>query len=534
MVNIILKNLGKGSYGNVNLISADNVILAEKEFIIHHENVGFDPYTLSEISNVTHLDNSENIIKFIKIDADKPSVYMKKYDKRLCTEEYSDAQIKKIMFQLCHAVYKTHVSGIIHRDIKPANILIDDDLNLVLIDFGISIYSAFTHAHCSDNVQTVNYRSPEILLRNKYDYAIDIWSLGCIFTELFTHVLLFPIKSEKRLAELILKTVETGSYTKKLKEIAKVECVLARKNLYDNKLICESAKNVILKMLVIAPNERFNIVEILRHSYFSEHTSLMMTDLYYNFDSHILNNLIENDKKRMKMMSVTYDEHHTSLYTLLSSVYYTEISYKKNFHSEIIQWAFFIVIDYLRLCKTINDDFDIDGITVAALVIASKLKNSYTTNIQWFLEKCKNVYSSNADNIKKIEMDLIKTLGFNFNYALPSHFMCAYRKKTGEQDIHLILMFSYLLLFNLDLRVYSVLQITYFSAYLSILHTYAPCIKKINRLNAFFNMDFDEKILYMIMVIDDYHFRPFMSFGIDVKNVIREYVIKTYPILLVE
>lgn len=112
---------------------------------------------------------------------------------------------------LCGLKY-LHSAGIMHRDIKPANILVDDDFNLKLCDFGLSrsiTKSGFNYDNglgkkefgeklhndrngrrqrvrdLSNHVQTRWYRAPEvILLESHYNQKVDIWSLGCIFSEI--------------------------------------------------------------------------------------------------------------------------------------------------------------------------------------------------------------------------------------------------------------------------------------------------------------------------------------------------------------
>lgn len=57
-----------------------------------------------------------------------------------------------------------------------------------VIDFGSSCY---IHDHLSSYVQSRSYRAPEVIIGCKYDYKIDIWSLGCILAELWTGSVLF-------------------------------------------------------------------------------------------------------------------------------------------------------------------------------------------------------------------------------------------------------------------------------------------------------------------------------------------------------
>lgn len=57
-----------------------------------------------------------------------------------------------------------------------------------IIDFGSSCY---IHDHLSSYVQSRSYRAPEVIIGCKYDYKIDMWSLGCILSELWTGGVLF-------------------------------------------------------------------------------------------------------------------------------------------------------------------------------------------------------------------------------------------------------------------------------------------------------------------------------------------------------
>jgi serine/threonine protein kinase len=71
-------------------------------------------------------------------------------------------------------------------DLKDVNTLLK--CRSVIVDLG---NACWTHRHFSEDIQTRQYRAPEVLIGSKYDTAADIWSLGCMTFELLTGDLLF-------------------------------------------------------------------------------------------------------------------------------------------------------------------------------------------------------------------------------------------------------------------------------------------------------------------------------------------------------
>ena len=81
-------------------------------------------------------------------------------------------------------MFKYHDKRIIHRDLKPANILVSLNLQVKVIDFGISkIMDIYTYktGHTLKEYITKRYASPEHLLGQQIDFSSDIYSLGAIF-----------------------------------------------------------------------------------------------------------------------------------------------------------------------------------------------------------------------------------------------------------------------------------------------------------------------------------------------------------------
>lgn len=103
---------------------------------------------------------------------------------------------KSVMYQLARALSYLQASGIMHRDLKPDNILIRSSdfqrhCEVKLADFGMA--TAFSSSveggeqQLTDLVVSQPYRAPELLfgLRDSYTCAIDVWSMGIVFLEVF-------------------------------------------------------------------------------------------------------------------------------------------------------------------------------------------------------------------------------------------------------------------------------------------------------------------------------------------------------------
>ncbi|CAO3645791.1 unnamed protein product [Mucor hiemalis] len=101
------------------------------------------------------------------------------------------------MYQLFSGLKYIHSANVLHRDLKPANILVNENCDLRICDFGM----ARGFVRPSDNIEsqymthyvvTRWYRAPEIMLSRKtYDKSIDMWSIGCILAELLGRKVLF-------------------------------------------------------------------------------------------------------------------------------------------------------------------------------------------------------------------------------------------------------------------------------------------------------------------------------------------------------
>lgn len=114
-------------------------------------------------------------------------------------------QIKCYMRQLLRGLEHCHSRGVLHRDIKGSNLLIDNNGNLKIGDFGLAtLYQNNQRQPLTSRVVTLWYRPPELLLgATDYGVAVDLWSSGCILAELFAGKPIMPGRTEVWLKSLI-------------------------------------------------------------------------------------------------------------------------------------------------------------------------------------------------------------------------------------------------------------------------------------------------------------------------------------------
>lgn len=151
-------------------------------------------------------------------------------------------QVIDIMEQVLSAVATAHAHGIIHRDLKPQNILIDENKNVKITDFGIAVaVSQDSLTQTNTLMGSVHYLSPEQARGSIATKQSDIYSLGIILFELLTGKV--PFEGETAVS-IALKHFR--------EEIPSVR--------EQNKEIPQALENVIIKATAKEPAERYSSV----------------------------------------------------------------------------------------------------------------------------------------------------------------------------------------------------------------------------------------------------------------------------------
>uniref|UniRef100_A0A674P7F4 cyclin-dependent kinase n=1 Tax=Takifugu rubripes TaxID=31033 RepID=A0A674P7F4_TAKRU len=210
---IKLDKLGEGTYATVykgRSKLTDNLV-ALKEIRLEHEE-GAPCTAIREVSLLKDLKHANIVTLHDIVHTDKSLTLVFEYlDKDLkqymddCGNILSMQNVKIFLFQILRGLAYCHRRKVLHRDLKPQNLLINDRGELKLADFGLARAKSVPTKTYSNEVVTLWYRPPDVLLgSSEYSTQIDMWGVGCIFYEMAAGRPLFPGSTEKKTTSQLL------------------------------------------------------------------------------------------------------------------------------------------------------------------------------------------------------------------------------------------------------------------------------------------------------------------------------------------
>nr|XP_047912168.1 mitogen-activated protein kinase 7 [Anser cygnoides] len=192
--------------------------------------------------------------------------------------------VRYFLYQLLRGLKYIHSANVLHRDLKPSNLLVNENCELKIGDFGMARGLGADPRHAkaflTEYVATRWYRAPELLLSlHRYTRAIDMWSVGCIFAEMLGRRQLFPGRNYVHQLQLIMAVLGTPPAAVMAaigaeRVRAYVQSLPPRPAVPWESLFgdAEPAALALLgRMLRFDPRERVGVAEALRHPFLAKY-----------------------------------------------------------------------------------------------------------------------------------------------------------------------------------------------------------------------------------------------------------------------
>ncbi|KAI3659895.1 hypothetical protein MP638_003395 [Amoeboaphelidium occidentale] len=158
----------------------------------------------------------------------------------------SEPEARGLMIQVVNGLLFLQSKGILHRDLKLSNLLLTKSLDVKIADFGLAVQLSQMHSSEQKTMcGTPNFVSPEMLSRQPYGLASDVWALGCLFYTLLCGRTPF----------------ESDEVKETLMKVQKAEYEIPGH-------VSEEARDLITKMLRKNPNDRIPLAFILSDPFF--------------------------------------------------------------------------------------------------------------------------------------------------------------------------------------------------------------------------------------------------------------------------
>ncbi|XP_050792500.1 ribosomal protein S6 kinase alpha-3 isoform X2 [Gopherus flavomarginatus] len=197
-------------------------------------------------------------------------------DKILRQKFFSEREASAVLLTITRTVEYLHAQGVVHRDLKPSNILYVDESgnpeSIRICDFGFAKQLRAENGLLMTPCYTANFVAPEVLKRQGYDAACDIWSLGVLLYTMLTGYTPFANGPDDT-PEEILARIGSGKFS--------------LTGGYWNS-VSITAKDLVSKMLHVDPHQRLTAAQVLRHPWIVDSDQLPQYQLNRQDAPHLV------------------------------------------------------------------------------------------------------------------------------------------------------------------------------------------------------------------------------------------------------
>jgi serine/threonine protein kinase len=192
----IIKELGKGGMGVVYQAHDPQIDRPVALKVLRVDRVVSEDFVLRFFKEAKFIGrlSHPNIVTIYDVGRDHGTIYIameylqgQPFNEVIRSGRLSVEKIIDIALQIANALGYAHEKGIVHRDIKPSNIILTDESNVKLTDFGIARAEDSNAAQQTQTgviLGTPFYMSPEQVMGKRVDGRSDLFSLGVILYEL--------------------------------------------------------------------------------------------------------------------------------------------------------------------------------------------------------------------------------------------------------------------------------------------------------------------------------------------------------------
>ena len=417
------ENLGQGGFGKVykfQVISGDGSDnkefiagkIIKKEKYINDKRIEIkllkDEINLQKNLNrsdivkvINYVDSDEFVYIFLELCKNGSLMELLKKRKNHLTEK----EVQCYMYQIIIALNYIHSNNVIHRDLKLENILLGDNMEIKIGDFGLATkLDRKSKKGLNQNVGTFKYKAPEILSEKEYSYEIEIWSLGIIMCYLLTGTHPFEGKTKEDTKKNII-------------DINKLPYIESEYK------ISPAAKNLLEQLLVKDPSKRPTLNQIIYHDFFNREgiPKYFGEDSLYKEPEDFSNEILNKEVTMNDLISIVRP-------IINPNINYHEISNINDIKRNNIKDIDIYVKIYLNYNKKFGIGYILNNGDIGVyyrdktILLLNENKDKYL-----YVNKEEQIIKYNIDNIPEVFNNKIKILNSFIKY---------FKNNINEKDIN--------------------------------------------------------------------------------------------------